>query len=462
MAHIGTFESRAGEELSLKTHISYGASQLGLNCMGTAFGINLLFFYTTILKFDTALFGIIMLIGQVLGAILSPVMGYVSDNTPWKGGRRRPYFLLGGIPTAVAFFLIFSPPLFKSPTAISVYLLITTLVFFTARTVFETPCLALAPELTLDYDERTKLSGYRQLLGTLGDAQGAILPLVLFSVFSENRRPAHFVYGLIGCVAMIAISTLTHWGTFEKANSTCRATVRIKESFWAVAKNQPYLIFLLSSALISISITIVTSLVLFLTKYWFLKESLASTFFAAFFVGAICSVPLWVKLSAGLGKKWTFILNMTAYGLLLCSIFIVPRTAYSVITAFMGISGVFSVGAMILMGTISADIIEWDECRTGVRREGAYSGVWSFVCKASIALASMFVGLALKFIHFNADLPAQTASTLFGLKLVFGPVSALLFFVASLAFLAYPITKRKHEEIRRLIGERNEAFAMSK
>ncbi|MBI4831028.1 MAG: MFS transporter, partial [Candidatus Lindowbacteria bacterium] len=202
--------------LSLKTHLSYGASQFGLNCINTAYGINILFFYTTILKFDSALFGIVMLIGQMWDAISDPLMGHISDNTRWKSGRRRPYFLLGSIPTGIMFFLIFSPPFMKSSSLIFIYLTVTTLIFYTGRTVFETPYLALAPELTLDYNERTKLSGFKQLLGTLGDAQGAILPLVLFTVLHEQRRTAHFVYGLVGCAIMIALSALTHWGTFEK------------------------------------------------------------------------------------------------------------------------------------------------------------------------------------------------------------------------------------------------------
>ncbi|MBI5116031.1 MFS transporter [Candidatus Poribacteria bacterium] len=454
MKQLDTAESHQSEKLSLKTHLSYGASQFGLNCIGTAYGINLLFFYTTILKFDTALFGIVMLIGQVWDAFSDPMMGYISDNTQWKSGRRRPYFLLGSIPTGIMFFLIFSPPPLGSSSTIFVYLTITTLIFYTGRTVFETPYLALAPELTLDYNERTKLSGYKQLLGTLGDAQGAILPLVLFSVLHEQRRTAHFVYGLIGCAMMIALSALTRWGTFEKPNHARQAAVSVKESFKAVARNRPYLIFIFTGTLATISNNIVTYLVLFITKYWFLDESLATKFFTVFFIGAVCSVPFWMWISNALGKKWSFIMNLTGYGLLLAGIFIIPRTAHTLVTVFMFFAGMFNVGMWILSGAISPDIIEWDEYHTGKRREGVYSGVWTFVYKAGVGMALMFVGFALKVIHFDADLPAQTPSTLLGLKFLFGPASALMLLTAALVFTTFPITKQKHDEIRRLIRER--------
>jgi GPH family glycoside/pentoside/hexuronide:cation symporter len=453
----GQNENLRNEKLGLKTHICYGVSQFGLNCGMTAFGINALFFYSTILKFDTALFGIIMLAGQVWDAISDPLMGHFSDNTTWQRGRRRPFFLLGSIPLGIAFFLIFSPPLMTSSTVIFIYLFIVTLVMFTARTVFETPYLALAPELTLDYDERTKLSGYKQFFGTLGDAQGAILPLLLVSAFHDQRQPAHFAYGLIACATIIVLSALTRWGTFEKPNMARKAQVSIKESFKAVAKNRPYLIFIFSSTTAQMSNNIVTYLVLFITKYWFLNEALATRFFAVFFIGAVCAVPIWVRLSNSIGKKWTYIVILTGYGVLLSSILLFSQEAHIAVTFVMFTAGMFNVGLWILAGTIAPDIIEWDEYHTGKRREGVYAGVWTFVYKAGIGLALMFVGFALKVIDFDPELPAQTAQTLLGLRVLFGPISALFLFAGAAAFFAYPITKSKHEEIRKLIRERDDA-----
>jgi GPH family glycoside/pentoside/hexuronide:cation symporter len=201
----------------------------------------------------------------------------------------------------------------------------------------------------------------------------------------------------------------------------------------------------------------VTYLVLFITKYWFLDEGLAVRFFAVFFVGAIASVPIWVKMARWLGKKPSYILVLSGYGCLLTSIMLIPRDAHGIITAIMFFSGFFNVGLWILAGTIQPDIIEWDEFHTGKRREGVYAGVWTFVYKAGIGLAIAFVGIALELIHLDADLPVQTDETLFGLRMLFGPIPALLLFSAAAVFFFYPITKSKHEEFRRLIRERKEA-----
>jgi len=448
-----------GDRLKRSVHVCYGVSQFGLNAIGTAFGVNALFFYSTILKFPTVLFGIIMLIGQFWDAFSDPLMGYFSDNTKWRKGRRRPFFPLGSIPLGIAFFLIFSPPLMTSTVAIFIYLLIFTLAMFSGRTLFETPYLALAPELTPDYDERTKLSGFKQLFGTMGDAMGAILPLALLSVFNEQRRTAHFAYGLLACATMIVLSEITRRGTFENPRLAQRTKVSVRDSLKAVAKNRPYLIFMFSSTAAQIGNNIVTYLVLFVTKYWFLDESLATRFFTVFFIGAVCSVPIWVALSNRLGKKWTYIIGLAGYGLLLFSIMLVSRTAHNTITVVMFFAGFFNVGLWVLAGTVAPDVIEWDEYHTGTRREGVYSGVWTFVYKAGIGMAIAFVGLALNVIRFDAELPVQTDETLLGMRMLFGPIPALFLFAGAAAFFAYPISKSKHEEIRRIIQERKQAEA---
>ncbi|RJP23529.1 MAG: MFS transporter [Candidatus Abyssobacteria bacterium SURF_5] len=454
--HVAAPSLEAREKLRLSTHVCYGVSQFGLNCIGTAFGINALFFYTTVLRFDSVLFGIIMLIGQAWDAISDPLMGHLSDNTNWKRGRRRPFIILGAVPFSVAFFLVFSPPALSSQNVIFIYLLAAVLLMFTARTVFETPYNALAPELTPDYDERTKLSGFRQFFGTIGDAQGAILPLLLVSLFHEHRKPAHFVYGLFAALITIILAEITRRGTFEKPSRIHRSQVSVVDSFIAMSRNRPYLIFIFSSTVAQMSNNIVTYLVLFVTKYWFLNEALATRFFAFFFIGCVLAVPLWVKLSNLLGKKWTYILDLTGYGVLLSGILFLSKDAHLAATVVMFFAGMFNVGLWILSGTIAPDIIEWDEYHTGKRREGVYAGVWTFMYKAGIGLALMIVGFALKLIDFNADLPAQSASTLFKLRILFGPIPALFLIAGALVFLLYPITKSKHQEIRRLILQRRQ------
>lgn len=445
------------EKIPLKTHLSYGVSQWGLNGINTAFGVSILFFYTTVLKFDSVLFGIAMLIGQVWDAVSDPMMGHISDNTRRWTNRRRPYFILGAIPYSIAFFLIFSPPDLHSTPLMFFYFVMTLLIMFTGRTVFETPYLALAPEMTSDYDERTRLSGYKQFFGVFGDAQGAIVPLLLFALLHDDRRRAHLWYGLLASFMMVAFAVITYRGTFERPTAAHKTAISILDSFKAVAKNRPYLLFMFSSTTAQIGNNIVTYLVLFITKYWFLNEHLAPRFLLTFFAGCLVGVPVWASLTTRFGKKWTYIVDMAGYGITLLTVLVFPRDALYAIYTIMFLSGAFNVGLWVLAYTIGPDIIEWDEYHTGKRREGIYSGVWTFVYKAGVGIALALVGLALRIIKFDASLEVQTDSALFGLKLLFGAVSGSFLLAGALAFIFFPITRQKHEEIRRLIRERDAA-----
>ena len=174
-----------------------------------------------------------------------------------------------------------------------------------------------------------------------------------------------------------------------------------------------------------------------------------------FFIGCVCAVPLWVRLTNILGKKWTYILDLSGYGVLLTGILLLPQDGHLAATVVMFFAGMFNVGLWILAGSIAPDIIEWDEYHTGKRREGVYAGVWTFIYKAGIGFAIATVGISLDLFGFDSSLPAQSASTLLGMKILFGPIPALFLFAGAAAFLLYPITKEKHDEIRRLILQRN-------
>ena len=108
---------------------------IGLNGMATMISVHLLFFYTDLVMVSSALVGIVMAIAQVWDAVTDPILGYLSDHTPWKWGRRRPYILLGSVPAALFFFLLFSPPENLWGASVSAFFCVTFLLFFTSRNV---------------------------------------------------------------------------------------------------------------------------------------------------------------------------------------------------------------------------------------------------------------------------------------------------------------------------------------
>ena len=438
--------------LSLSTILSYSSGQLGLNVTYTAIGMHLTFFYSDIIKISPTLVAVAILLGNAWDAITDPMMGQLSDRVRWKRGRRRPFFGFGALPMAIVFLLLFSPGYVPVHIDLSVYITVVMILLFTFRTVVETPYIALAPELSLDYDERTKISGYRQLFATIGDIIGAMGPLIALQIFI-SRTGAYATFGIIAAFLTVAGLLTAYLGTTETGQFAKKSSLSLRSAFKATLTNKPFLIVVATVLLTIIGNNCTVALVMFIAKYWFLEESLAMNFMIAFFIGALMSIPFWIKFAERVGKKTAYIVDITLYGILLWTILILKQDAHLAATIMMGVAGFFNLGLWILSGSIVADVVEWDQLRTGERREGAFAGIQSFIIKAAQGIGLALVNVTLAYIGYVPDVP-QSADTLLKLKILYGPVPAVIFWIGAIIFLFYPITKKTHKLMLEEISEK--------
>ena len=269
-------------ELSIKTLVSYSSSMIGLNGMSTMIGVHLLFFYTDVLLVGSAVVGTVMALAQVWDAITDPILGYLSDHTPWKWGRRRPYILLGAPPAALFFFLLFSPPEQLSAQTIPIFFAVAYILFLTSRTIWETPYFSLAPELTLDYDERTRLSAYQQVFATFGDILGTMAPVMLVAYFATERSGYSFLGLGVGIIAIFAAIS-SYAGTRENPAFAKKSQLSLLQSLVATLSNWPYVLLVLTSSCTAISNYTTIAVMRYLIKYWFQRPDLEDAFFLAFF-----------------------------------------------------------------------------------------------------------------------------------------------------------------------------------
>jgi len=440
------------QRLSRKSLISYSSSMIGLNGMSTMISVHMMFFYTDIVMVGSAVVGLVMAIAQVWDAITDPILGYLSDHTPWKWGRRRPYILIGSIPAAFFFFFLFSPPAGLSSKSISVFFGVAFLLFYTSRTVWETPYFALAPELTLDYDERTRLSAYQQVFATFGDILGTMAPVLFVGLFL-TKRSGYSSLALIVGILVIASAVVTYTGTRENPMLSKQSKLSLGQSLLATLRNRPYRMLVIASTLTAISNYTTIAVIRYVIKYWFVREDLEPYFFGAFFVGVFVSIPLWIKLTNRIGKKAAYIFTMMVYAAILWLILVLRPGDYIYFGVAMVIAGAFNIALWLIPGSIVPDIIEWDQLQVGERREGAYYGIWTLIRKAGIGGAFIIIGYVLDFVGYVPD-AEQSGRALLGLRLLFGPIPALLLIAAVLLFLKFPITKQVHQDILRQIEEK--------
>ncbi|GAB4344171.1 MAG: MFS transporter [Candidatus Abyssubacteria bacterium] len=434
----------APERLSLRTILSYSAGQLGLNVTYTSIGFHLSFFYTDLVRLSPNFVALSLLIANMWDAITDPLMGHISDGVRWKRGRRRPFFGAGSLPMAIVFMLLFIPDYFTSQNRQFIYLTAMILLLFTFRTMVETPYRALAPELTLDYNERTRLSGYQQLFATLGDIIGTIGPLILLELMWHYEAYASF--GAIAAFLAVMGLLFAYRGTTERGQFLERSSLSLVSAFKATLSNRPYLILVATLTLTIIANNIPQALMLYVTKYYFLDEALAKYFLVAFFVGAFLSIPFWIKFAAAVGKKAAYMVNIILYGFVVCTILVIRPDQHVLATVIMGIAGFFNLGLWILAGAITADVIEWDQLRTGERREGSFAGVGAFISKAAQGVGLALVNVGLDVIDYVPD-AQQSASTLLKLRILYGPIPAAIFWCGAIVLFFYPITKKVHTQM---------------
>src|SRR5208283_6019157 len=174
-----------------------------------------------------------------------------------------------------------------------------------SRKFYETAFGALMPELTLDYDERTKLSTFRQLLGTVGDISGAMLPFAASYLFA--RGTDFKVTGAICGTVVAGGAMVAYAGLRERAEFSTLERSKLWASIKSVAGNRPFVILLIATTLAVMAINIPTVLIRFLAKYWYHDENAAARWLMAYFAGSVISYAVFCLKKKRIEKKPAFV-----------------------------------------------------------------------------------------------------------------------------------------------------------
>jgi glycoside/pentoside/hexuronide:cation symporter, GPH family len=448
--------SNTTENLGTRTLLGYAQAQLGLNFCVTLLGLHLLYFYSDRRGLSPALAGIAFFIALTLDAITDPVMGNISDRARFRSGRRRPFFL-SAIPMALLYFLLLTPPALHRGLVLwffGCYFLM-----LTARKVYETAYGALMPELTLDYDERTRLSTFRQLFGTMGDITGALTPFAASYFFA--RGTDFRVTGAIAGLIVAGGAMLAYRSTSERPEFAHRERYGLRESVKSTFQNRPFVILLASTTLAVMAINVPSVLLRFVAKYWFHDDSAAARWLLAYFAGSIVSYPVWFRVAIRLEKKPALVIAITCNAL--CSLLFMAVSPSSVITMYvlMALSGFFAIGMWVTQFAAAADVIEWDEERTGRRQEGAYAGITSMSVKLAVGLTLLFVGPLMNWIGYVPGGRALSTQAAENLRRLFALTPFAIYMLSALIFSRYPITRESHRQLRERLAARETPAAKS-
>lgn len=436
------------KKLSRLTKIIYGFGDIGFSMTSTIIAAYFPIFLTDVIGIAPAVAAIGLFIGKSWDYINDPLIGYLSDRTRTRWGRRRPFLLFGALPYGLAFaFLWWKPPL-ETQTALVVFYTFMFVLYDAAGTFVGMPYFALTPELTEDYDERTELTGYRMFFSILGGLVSFVVPMMIIGSMSPENTGNVFRMGLIFGAASFIPLYFVFFGTKEKPYFTKLERPKLLASLKSALKNRPFVFSAVIYLFTWTSMHIIEANLLFYIKYVVRREGLTEIIMGTIFVTAILSLPLWNWISKKYNKRLAYIFGIAFWAvvqILLITVTAASSLIYLLVLCFL--AGIGVGAAHVLPWAMIPDAIEIDELDTGKRHEGMFYSLVTLMGKTTNSIA---VPLALAVLDFSGYIPnasVQPASTLTGIRLVVGPIPALLLVGGIIFAIFYPLSRKEHQDV---------------
>jgi sugar (glycoside-pentoside-hexuronide) transporter len=449
----------AARRLPAWRKLAYGFGDVIIGMRMTVFQFYLLPFYTDVVVLAPWLAGLGKMLGLVWDGVNDPVTGYLSDRTETRLGRRRPFLLLAALPMGLTFALLWSPPAHLGQLAAFLYLFLAYVVLDTFFTLYATPYLALGAELSHDYHERTQLSAARAFFHVVGLFAGGVVPGIVLHRWAAAPAAGYAIvgFGMGAVMTFVALVTAVLMREVPPAQGA-RATLSwraFSSGMTSTLANRPFRIMIATFALILLGGGLHQTLVPYAFRYWLGMPERVNAVIGVYLTASVLSLPLWTRLARRLGKDRALRLCMlwATAALALLPFAFTPGMGGVRLGAVLVLAGLGNGGWAVLPVAITADIVDHDELRTNARREGAYFGIWTLVMKLAAALASGVVGVSLQLFGYVPNV-AQNATTIAGIKLLYGPVPAAFILTAFLVFRHFPLTRERHREVQAALAAR--------
>ena len=425
--------------------MAYGSLALPLAITDLPILLYLPAFYAKEMELSIGMVGLVFLLSRLWDGVSDPIIGTFSDRTTSRFGRRKPWVFVGTPLLMVATWFLCNPP----QQVGLLYLFIWAILFYTAQTIIRVPYWSWGAELSSNYEERSKVTGFRESHNMLGNIVVAVAPVLLLPKDAPVRDVLLLISVLIVVLLPIALVSLTV--VITDHNPIARPRFDVIQIIRELSRNGPLKRFLVAIVCLFISIGVINSVAIFLVDIGF---GLPGSFFSLFLIEysvAIIVAPLLVRLAGKLGKH--ILLTMTFCLLLLACIvgFILPMGNYALVVIWICILGVVFSSLAILPTAILADIVDYDTAISGEERAGAYMAALSLAMKLGLALG---VGLAYGFlgmVGFDAAADNHTAQDAWVIKVAFCGISSALLIPAIPILWKFPITKKVQLQLRRAI-----------
>ncbi|MBO9998571.1 MAG: MFS transporter [Cyanobacteria bacterium SID2] len=455
-----------GRKLSLRTKLAFGAGDMGAGITATLLAFSFLIFLTNVAHLRPALAGTVLLIGKVWDAVNDPIVGFLSDRTRFRWGRRHTWMILGGVPFGVFFFLHWLVPgwAIHDPSnqwGLFWYYVIVSICFNTAFTAVNLPYTALTPELTQNYNERTSLTSFRFVF-SIG---GSLLALALGAAISQTIVDRNQQYLLLGGICSVLSVLPTYWCVWGTSDRTAfdpnrrnsddgvssENAISLIQQLRIAFSNRPFL-FTIGIYLCSwLAFQLTAAIIPYYAVSWM---GLESYFLVALTVQGVAMIALlfWSAISHRYGRKAVYVTGMLIWIVAQGGLFFLPNDRADLLYVLCALAGLGVATAYLIPWSMLTDVTDLDELNSGQRREGVFYAFMVFLQKTGLALGLWLSGVALELAGFiepepGAAIPEQPESALLAIRLVVGPIPTMFLVIGLVLMYFYPLSREVHDEI---------------
>ncbi len=444
-----TTAAHTSPPLTLKTKLLYGAPSFAGAGMIIPIFINMPKFYADVVLVPLGYLAMAIAIARSLDALSDPVMGWISDHTHTRLGRRRPYMLVGAPLCGVAFFCLLNPPQSLTGSRAAFWFGVTFILYFIFHTVYVLPHYALGPELTQNYNDRSTLFAWRESFTILGTIIAAAAPGIMMKVGHLTERQVFFRLGIFFGILLSVLYGLLVLNVKERPDFVARESNPLVPGVRRALRNRPFGILLASYVVGSISGAIPATMMPFFNAYVIRPANPTfwlSMLLLGYFAFGFISLPAWVAVARRVGKLnaylASFFLGITGGG----AMFLLgPGDTWGLLVLICWAGIGFGAG-LFLTPSMQADVIDYDELYTGKRREAQYTAFWSILPKF-VAIPSAAIPIAVLASLGYVPNAIQAPSVVFAIRAIFAFGPAICAALSYLIARRYPITESIHNQI---------------
>ncbi len=447
--------------------VAFGIGMLANQMFPAALGIFMVVLVQD-LGFPGWMWGVLYFLPRIFDCFTDPVMGFISDNTKSRFGRRRQYVMIGAIVMGISFVMMWQLYGDNSVDYNFTYFLLWSFVFYLGITIFGVPYVAMGYEMSNDFHERTSIMAVAQWIGQWAWVIAPWFWIVMYdqgwfeSAEVATREMAIWVGIICMLFAMVPAIFLKSESTLDADYSPLtfkgigKSFKEIIDGFKEAFKSRPFVKLCISTFLIYNTFYTIAAFSFFIIV-WHMFDGDAGaagvwpTLFGS--VGALVTtfavIPTVARMSRVMGKKKAFIWSqgISIIGYILLWFLFIPGKPWLFMIALPFFS--FGIGSLFtLMMSMTADVIDLDELKTGKRREGVFGAIYWWMVKFGFAIAGGLSGVIMSMVGFDSTLPAQPEGAVVGLRAFYSGFPVVGTLVAMWIMRDYEVTEERANEIR--------------